>query len=404
MRALMRFGFMAVLMMTAASGGEWDGKVFCGYQGWFRCEGDGAKVGWRHYGEGSPPSSPKIGIEIWPDVSELRENETYPTLLTHDDGRVAKVFSSVDRQTVMRHFEWMRDYGIDGAFLQRFATETRDDAFRVSLDSVLENVSKSSSATGRQWALMYDTSGLEPGQFEVLEKDLARLESDGLLAVSGANYVKHCNKPLVATWGLGFNDRKVDFDEWEKWIRHLHGKGYAVMLGVPYYWRSLDRDCLPDPRLHEVMALADVVSPWAVGRFATADDARRLGEEVMAGDVEWCRERGITYLPVAFPGFSWHNLMKTRGIEAEFDEIPRRGGRFLWAQAIAQKMAGAKSVYVAMFDEMDEGTAVFKFTNDAPSGAPFLKEEGVPGDRYLKVCGAIGEWLRDERGDGWPDL
>ena len=29
--------------------------------------------------------------------------------------------------------------------------------------------------------------------------------------------------------------------------------GNAVMLGVPYWWRSLDRDCIGDPRLHELI-------------------------------------------------------------------------------------------------------------------------------------------------------
>ena len=42
------------------------------------------------------------------------------------------------------------------------------------------------------------------------------------------------------------------------------------MLGVPYAWRELNRDAASDPRLHELIRAADIVSPWAVGRYATS--------------------------------------------------------------------------------------------------------------------------------------
>ena len=41
-------------------------------------------------------------------------------------------------------------------------------------------------------------------------------------------------------------------------------------------------------------------------------------------------------------------------------------------------------MYLAMFDEIDEGTAFFKCANEVPVGeSPFLSFEGVPSDRYL---------------------
>lgn len=58
-------------------------------------------------------------------------------------------------------------------------------------------------------------------------------------------------------------------------------------------------------------------------------------------------------------------------------------------------------VYVAMFDEVDEGTAIFKCTNQTPvgDGVLFLGYEGVPPDHYLKLTGKGGEFIRDGTGE-----
>lgn len=37
-----------------------------------------------------------------------------------------------------------------------------------------------------------------------------------------------------------------------------------------------------------------------------------------------------------------------------------QNGCFLWTQAISAKRAGAKMIYLAMFDEIDEDKALFK--------------------------------------------
>jgi hypothetical protein len=54
-------------------------------------------------------------------------------------------------------------------------------------------------------------------------------------------------------------------------------------------------------------------------------------------------------------------------------------------------------IYQAMFDEMDEGTAIFKCTNDPPVGeSRFLTFEGLPSDHYLWLTGLGGKLLRGE--------
>ena len=52
--------------------------------------------------------------------------------------------------------------------------------------------------------------------------------------------------------------------------------------------------------------------------------------------------------------------------------------------------------YVAMFDEMDEGTAIFKCSSQPPPGAHFVSYAGEPSDQYLWLAGQAGKMLRGE--------
>lgn len=80
-----------------------------------------------------------------------------------------------------------------------------------------------------------------------------------------------------------------------------------------------------------------------------------------------------------------------------FDQIPRLKGEFLWRQFTEYKAAGATMIYQAMFDELDEGTAIFKCTSDPPVGtSPFVAEKDVPSDHYLWLTGMGGKLVRGE--------
>ncbi|HEU0067757.1 MAG TPA: hypothetical protein VFQ26_00665, partial [Nitrospiraceae bacterium] len=53
-------------------------KVLCGYQGWFRCPGDGTDEGWLHWSRDSRQVTPdSLTVEMWPDMSEYEESERY---------------------------------------------------------------------------------------------------------------------------------------------------------------------------------------------------------------------------------------------------------------------------------------------------------------------------------------
>lgn len=402
--------FILTMLPALRSGAEGvdvstlSGKVICGYQGWFRCAGDGSNNGWHHYSPRGDPQPGKIGIDLWPDVSDLAATDRVDTSFLHADGRAAQLFSSVKSGVTRVHFQWMRQYGIDGVLLQRFATTTSDSRFRGPMDTVLDNVKASTAATGRGWALMYDLSGLKPGQMDTVMEDFKRLQQQRRIVRDGSDraYFHHRGKPLVGVWGLGFNDREPMLDEWERLIHFLRDDkeagGFSILLGVPCYWRTQSKDCIADTKLHALLEKADIISPWSVGRFGTAQDATARTDELLRPDIAKAAEWKSDYLPVIFPGFSWQNLQKSRGKEAKLDQIPRRGGEFLWSQAVAAKSAGVNMLYVAMFDELDEGTAIFKTTSDAPVGeSKFVAEPAVKPDHYLWLTGEIGKMLRAER-------
>ena len=378
------------------------GKVMVGYQGWFNCPGDGAKLGWKHWSRNrNKPFGPgNVTIDLWPDVSELDPDELYQTGFQYADGSSASVFSSANRKTVLRHFHWMKEYGIDGAFLQRFAVGLSGPASLKNNDTVLAHVRDGAKQSGRAFAVMYDLSGLRSGQVQRVREDWIRLRST-LNVTKDSTYLHHNDRPLVAVWGVGFSDnRNYSLKECAELVQWLKSSGCSVMLGVPSFWRERKRDALDDPALHEILKSADVLSPWTIGRYRTPEEATRHASMTWRPDLNWCREEKVDFLPVVFPGFSWHNLHG-----GMLDQIARLKGEFFWSQIKAAKSIGCEMIYVAMFDEVDEATAIFKCTNKPPTGngGEFITYEGLPSDHYLKLTGKAGRLLRDEISSSRPE-
>ena len=388
---------------TPIDPGTLAGKVMVGYQGWFNAEGDGARRGYNHWTRGGAKPAPgNVRVDLWPDLSEFPAAERFPTELVHADGSRAEVFSSFLRPTVVRHFAWMQEHGIDGAFLQRFINSLGRGTSLAANNAVLENVRAGARQHGRVYALMYDLSSLAPGKAGVLIADWKQLLRDTQLTRDPA-YLRHNGKPLLALWGCGFKDHdkpRPSLEDWRQILTFLktdaESGGLAIMLGVPTGWRTLNRDSVADPALLELIQMADVISPWTPGRYRTPETAATHAATVWSADLAWCRERRIDFLPVAFPGFSWHNMKPT----SPLDEIPRRQGRFFWSQIAGAKRAGANMLYVAMFDEVDEATAIFKVTNHPPTGpgdgVRFATYEGLPGDHYLRLTGHAAKVIRGE--------
>lgn len=365
--------------------------VMAGYQGWFNTPEDGAGLGWKHFEKEKEFKPGKCTIDLWPDVSEYEK--TYETAFKLPDETPAKVFSSYDASTTDLHFKWMKQYGIDGVFMQRFVVSIRNQKGKDNYNKILKNAVLSAEKYDRAICLMYDLSGMEAGEEDILIRDWKELcEKYKLVSRNNNHYVYHHGKPLVAVWGIGFNDRrKYGYEQVKKIIDFLKSEGCSILVGVPTHWRTLTIDAVSDTRLLELVKQADIVHPWLVGRFDnnTYEPYRKSIEE----DIKWCKANGKDYMPVLFPGFSWHNMKK----DAPQNMIPRLGGRFFWKQVKGAVDAGAESLYLAMFDEIDEGTAFFKCTNTPPVGeSSFITYEGEAPDHYLWLAGEAAKYLRGE--------
>jgi hypothetical protein len=134
--------------------------------------------------------------------------------------------------------------------------------------------------------------------------------------------------------------------------------------------------------------------PWFVGRYRheTYPKYHALIEQ----DIAWAQEHGVDYAPLCFPGFSWDNMQRP-GRPTSL--IPRDGGTFFKDQLDFCLAAGARMIYVAMFDEIDEGTAIFKLAKRTPVGQPgsmFVPlDENVDPDTYLKLAGSAARRLKE---------
>ena len=351
------------------------GTVMVGYQGWFRTPNDLYDGGWRHWFKNGTPGD--YTIDMWPNVSAYPPaTRVQAGALTTQSGRPAYLFSSASQEVVDQHFRWMRESHIDGAFLQRFMSHRAggDDG---TPEWVLYAVRKAAFAQQRLWAIEYDVSGLNNETvLEVLKRDWIWLV-DRLKITADPCYVRENGRPVVFIWGLpvlsrGFTpeaaDAVVDFFKNDP----VYGKNY-VIGGVPAQWRK-------QPEWLDHLRRYDSILTWQ-GREYEKDrkDFQRLG---------------IQYYPHVWPGFSWSHLK-----EVSNQYTPREGGAFYWNLITQALGAGNDRLFIGMFDEYDEGTAIMPMSDDPPAPKPgygrFLTNEGRSPGWWLKLTSQAKETMQN---------
>ena len=374
-------------------------KLLMGYQGWFACADDGSPVGsWVHWFRNNNPVATNATVDFWPDISELDPDELFNTSMTLPSGAPAKLYSAYKQKTVLRHFKWMRDNHLDGVFLQRFSSELSSSAFSALRNQVAANVRAGADTYGRAFAIMYDISGQPTNTLvSTLTNDWNYLVNSMQITASPF-YLRHRGKPVVAIWGFGFSGRQDTPQQGQQVINFFRSVGCTVMGGLPTYWRTLNNDAQSDPAWSAVFRSFDILSPWAVGRYSDDAGADNFRVNLILPDMTAVAAAGREYMPVIFPGFSWHNLNA-----GPLNQIPRRAGAFYWRQAYNAVRSGCTMVYGAMFDEVDEGTAMYKLAPTAqelPAQGTFvpLNIDGtsLPSDWYLRLANEAGKMLRGE--------
>lgn len=395
---------------------SYTGISMTGYQGWFGAPGDGGTNSFRHYrgSNGFQPGS--ASIEYWPDMREADEDEIFETAFTFDDGTPATVFSSVNPKTVNRHFRWMKEYGIDGAFVQRFKS---DFGIRSTLSKVMLNAVEAAENNQRAVAVMYDiganiyANGTDSASvaatrtFHVNEvfDDWKEMVDELNLTTRGPDqaYLYHNGKPMVALWGVGFphrhNSSGLDMEFWYELVDKFQNDpvygGCSILLGVPTYWRQGGGDAISGSehtRMIELIKQVDAIMPWHTSRFRR-NDMLTTYKSLVAADNAWCNAEGITYAPNVSPG------IREKILHGNNYEIPREGGLYFWDMARAALEAGSESLYLGMFDEIDEGTQLFKINNNPPfysNNLSFTDYGNNPEDHYLWLAGEATRALKGE--------
>ena len=375
---------------------SYQGLVMAGYQGWHGTPGDGCPhnptEGWPHYSSvaQSPfifePGVLRSNIDFWPDVSEYPRTYKAPDGFVLPDGSTPRLYSSYDESTVDLHFKWMKDYGIDGVFMQRFVSQLTDNTALAHSDKVLESAMKASNVHARAISIMYDMVGMDSST----SADIILNDADALKAKynlddrsKGQRYfLYHNGKPLIGLVSVGQVSAPYTIAQAQAIVDGLQAKGFSIMLGVPAYWRSPgDGDCVNDSKITNLIKDVDIIMPWFVGvydykgevgagggkfsdYFSTRiEDTKKYGFIPVKGDWSQAESDGVEYCPLVFPGFSDINMHPNNKVYKRYE------GDFYWEQIYKYINKGAKMLYVAMFDEIDEGTAIYKCLrqNEVPS-------------------------------------
>lgn len=400
------------------SAGDLDDGIWVGYQAWHLAEGDGSpRGGWNHWFRRNQPDADHLHGDQWPGALD-EYPILYPTGMRYPDGRPVRLYSCYDYETIELHVRWMKQYGIKGLALQRQQNIIDRPAERAWRDTVARHVRRACEEHGVRFFLMpCNNAKTERSNEGVVERFAAdwRHVVDELRLTESPMYARQDGLPVVIAWGFGNSDRPLSPAQAHEIIDVFKSgpERYRAFLGGGIIRNFLDRspNGFPLDDWVEVYSRFDLIKPWRgaqmVGRGM--ERAEQNAIRTLLKEKAWCVERGISYMPVIFAGGSAGGTKRT-----ELNNFPRMGGQYYWAQFSAVmdhafQPDDGRFVYVAMFDEVDEGTAIYKTANRPdmlplpgrmvhnnidPDVPDHLRD--LPEDWYLRLTREMARILRGE--------
>jgi hypothetical protein len=132
-----------------------------------------------------------------------------------------------------------------------------------------------------------------------------------------------------------------------------------------------------------------MIMPWMVGVISTTASSDNNYTNRTVPDIAYCASYGMDYQQCVIPG--------------DLSARQRVHGNLMWQEFYNAVRAGTQGIYIAMFDEYNEGNQIAKTAESAaflPAGSSFygLDEDGtsVSSDYYLRLTGDGGKMLKKQ--------
>jgi len=404
MRHIYVFCFTAILLFKPglAAQGDLDNGIYVGYQAWHFAGAPDTDKGWYHWFKSRKlPQVEHLHGDQWPAMDEY--TTLYPTDMTYADGSPVKVYSARDYETIDLHVKWMKEYGIKGLALQRQQNIIDRTHVRDTRDQIAQHVRKACEKYGVKFFLMPCNNAKSEQQNKGVVKrfvDDWKHLVDNIKITESPMYARQEGKPVIIMWGLGFDNRPMTPAEAGEIVDFFKAgpEPYQVYLGGGLQ-RGINSERVK--AWQPIYEKLDLIKTWrTVQMIHRGEKGKARTIKGVQSEKTWCDQHNIEYMPCIFAGGSWYGN----------NQYPRMGGQYFWSQfsVVMQdvfKPDEPKFIYVAMFDEIDEGTAIYKTATRAdqlPNPAkmthnnidqeklpPHLHD--LPSDWYLRLAQAMGK-------------